>query len=219
MRQYFKTRNGKKEFPLVKSLTYLESGRTSSPRTLFFKGGNGGKMKIVALTIEQPNREYIRYQYNEKAKMFYETPYTFLPTLKGFTGAYGWLDETYMGPTKHLDAYYLTHRRCHLGDRKKGVLCGALFRNNGDHKFIIVDYTVMESMTKYDLTGLPKMWFKQLQKIFGNLSKDERWLNANEAIKLYEKYLKTNNLKNIKSFDTSKKDRLLVQRMSKNQYL
>ena len=151
-------------------------------------------MKTVSLTIEQPNNDLSRYGYNDKANMFFQTPYTFLPVAKGYKGAYGWLDETYLGPQKHLDAFYLTERRCFLGDNKKGILCGALFRKNGDHKMIVLDYTILDRMRKYELSALPKEWFQQLQKVFGNLAFDEKWLTAKQANELLEKYIKENEI-------------------------
>lgn len=176
-------------------------------------------MKIVTMTIEQPNKDFTRYGFDECKRIFFETPFTFLPVLRGYTGAYGWLNDTYMGPQKHLDAYYLTERRCHLGDNKKGVLCGALYRKNGDHKMIVMDYTIMDRMQKYDLAHLPKEWFKQLQNVFGNLSKDERWLNAKEANDLLEGYLASLQDGGIKLLHTSEKDPLLVLHKLENPHL
>ena len=85
-------------------------------------------MKIVEMTVEQPNRDLTRYTYNENKNEFNQTPFKFMPASKGYTGAYGWLNETYRNGQEHLDTYFITQRRCQLGENFKGVLCGALYR-------------------------------------------------------------------------------------------
>lgn len=173
-----------------------------------------GELKIVSLTIEQPNKDLNRYCYDEKSHTFYQTPLIFLAASKGYTGAYGWLDDTYLGPQKHLDAFYLTERRCHLGDSKKGVLCGALYRANGDHKMIVMDYTVMDRMKKYDFSFLPMDWRHQLNSVFGKLKGDEKWINAKKATELLQHYLqemRTNPL-NISRRDPQEEPHKLMSR-------
>ena len=136
----------------------------------------------VRIVIEQPWHEPRRITYDAERDAFVRTDARSLLHARDFTGAYGWIAGTGMPPGMHFDCLLLTARTPCPGDMLEGLVCGAFFRIDGDHKFVAVDPDAWDQTGPPDLSMLPPGRREELTGLYPRVEEGEGWVGRERAV-------------------------------------
>lgn len=136
---------------------------------------------IMWMLIEQPPGARYRFDYNPEDATFRETAFLSLVYDRGFTGAYGWIDGVGHPPDRHCDVLLVTRQTLRPGDRVLAHTCGIFYRGDGDHKVVVLDDALRDTVTQPDLAALDARTAAELRACYPRLSVGEGWWDAEEA--------------------------------------
>ena len=133
---------------------------------------------IVEQTKAYPNRMI----YDPETKTFSESEKESLAYARGFNYPYGWVKESGTPPAPHCDCMLMSAKEYNLGDEIEIKLIGMFKRNDGDHKYIVVE----ASREVNDYTELTEEEKEALHKLYPRVRKGEGWFGRAEAMWCYE---------------------------------
>jgi len=136
-------------------------------------------MKMI---IEQTKAYPNRMVYDPETKTFSETEKESLAHARGFEYPYGWVKESGTPPAPHCDCMLMSTKEYGLGDEVEIKLIGMFKRNDGDHKYIVVE-TSREVGNYEELSEEEK---EALHKLYPRVRDGEGWFGKEEAEWCYE---------------------------------
>ena len=136
-------------------------------------------MKMI---IEQTKDYPKRMIYHPETKTFSESEKESLAYARGFNYPYGWVKESGTPPAPHCDCMLMSAKEYNLGDEVEIKLIGMFKRNDGDHKYIVVE----ASREINDYTELTEEEKEALHKLYPRVREGEGWFGREEAMWCYE---------------------------------
>lgn len=132
---------------------------------------------MLHMIVEQTIKYPMRMKYDPETKRFFQREAFSLFYVRNFTKPYGWIKESGTPPQPHWDCILMTEREYELGDEVKIKLIGMFKRNDGDHKFIVV-----EAERKLDdFAGLSDGEKEELYRLYPMIGDGEGWFGRQEA--------------------------------------
>jgi inorganic pyrophosphatase len=120
--------------------------------------------------------------YHPETKTFSESEKESLAYARGFNYPYGWVKESGTPPAPHCDCMLMSAKEYNLGDEVEIKLIGMFKRNDGDHKYIVVE----ASREINDYTELTEEEKEALHKLYPRVREGEGWFGRVEAMWCYE---------------------------------
>ena len=136
-------------------------------------------MKMI---IEQTKDYPKRMIYHPETKTFSESEKESLAYARGFNYPYGWVKESGTPPAPHCDCMLMSAKEYNLGDEVEIKIIGMFKRNDGDHKYIVVE----ASREINDYTELTEEEKEALHKLYPRVREGEGWFGREEAMWCYE---------------------------------
>lgn len=134
---------------------------------------------VVEQTKEYPNRMI----YNPIDNCFTSSEVESLAHLRHFDYPYGWIKESGTPPEPHCDCILMAEGEFDLGDEINVKIIGMFKRNDGDHKYVVVD----ENRQIEDIFDLPTREMEALKSFYLRVDEGEGWFGHLEAEYCYEK--------------------------------
>ena len=131
-------------------------------------------MKMV---IEQTKDYPKRMVYHSETNTFSESEKESLAYARGFDYPYGWVKESGTPPAPHCDCMLMSTKEYNLGDEVEIKLIGMFKRNDGDHKYIVVE----ASREVNDYAELTEEEKEALHKLYPRVREGEGWFGREEA--------------------------------------
>ena len=136
-------------------------------------------MKMI---IEQTKGYPNRMQYDPETKTFSESEKESLAHARGFDYPYGWVKESGTPPAPHCDCMLMSTKEYDLGDEVEIKLIGMFKRNDGDHKYIVVE----SGQEISDYAELSEAEKEALHRLYPRIGEGEGWFGKEEAEWCYE---------------------------------
>ncbi len=143
---------------------------------------------MLHMIVEQTYKYPKRMIYNPSTKDFTESEHLSLAFQRNFTKPYGWIKESGTPPMPHWDCILMSDRDCGLGDEVEIKAIGVFKRNDGDHKYIVVETT----RSIEDFKELSSAEKEELARFYPRIGEGEGWFGREEALycmKYHEKAL------------------------------
>lgn len=137
-------------------------------------------MKMI---VEQTKYYPYRMEYDPKEKKFTCTENESLMHRRQFDYPYGWIKESGTPPEPHCDCMLMSEDDFQLGDEIDIKIIGVFKRNDGDHKYIVVQ----EKRNIEDISELSKQELDALKKLYPRMGAGEGWFGKREAQGYYQK--------------------------------
>jgi len=131
----------------------------------------------MRMVIEQTKEYPKRMQYDPETKTFSALEAESLAHARGFDYPYGWVKESGTPPAPHCDCMLMSTKEYDLGDEVEIKLIGMFKRNDGDHKYIVVE----ESREVNDYEELSEEEKEALHKLYPRVKEGEGWFGKEEA--------------------------------------
>lgn len=132
---------------------------------------------MLHMIVEQTRAYSRRMEYDPVTHSFVESEYASLMYVRNFTKPYGWIKESGTPPEPHWDCLLMTDTDYALGDEVEVKVIGVFKRNDGDHKYIVVE-AEREIDDYAELSGEEK---DELHRLYPNARAGEGWFGKGEA--------------------------------------
>ena len=133
---------------------------------------------LLHMVVEQTGKHPMRMIYDPETNTFSESEFAFLGHARGFTKPYGWIKESGTLPGPHWDCMLMSDRRFELGDEAEVKVVGLFKRNDGDHKYVVVEAARPVS----DLAELSDEEQEELRRFYPRAREGEGWFGREEAL-------------------------------------
>lgn len=132
---------------------------------------------MLHMIVEQTYKYPMRMKYDPETKTFSPRNAGSLFYARNFTRPYGWIKESGTPPQPHWDCILMSDKEYELGDEAEIKLIGMLKRNDGDHKFIVVE----AAREIDDYSELPDGEKEELCRLYPKIGDGEGWFGRQEA--------------------------------------
>lgn len=136
----------------------------------------------MRMIIEQTKDYPKRMVYHPETNSFSESEKESLAHARCFDYPYGWVKESGTPPAPHCDCMLMSTKEYNLGAEVEIKLIGMFKRNDGDHKYIVVEAS-REVNDYAELTGEEK---EALYRLYPRIGAGEGWFGKEEAEWCYE---------------------------------
>ena len=136
-------------------------------------------MKMI---VEQTKDYPKRMVYHSETNTFSESDKESLAHARGFAYPYGWVKESGTPSAPHCDCMLMSTKEYSLGDEVEIKLIGMFKRNDGDHKYIVVE----ASRKINDYMELTEGEIEALHRLHPRVGEGEGWFGKEEAMWCYE---------------------------------
>ncbi len=136
----------------------------------------------MRMIIEQTKGYPNRMIYDPETNTFSASEKESLAYARGFNYPYGWVKESGTPPAPHCDCMLMSAKEYNLGDEIEIKLIGMFKRNDGDHKYIVVE----ASREVNDYTELTEEEIEALHKLYPRVREGEGWFGREDAMWCYE---------------------------------
>ncbi|MGL5675939.1 MAG: inorganic diphosphatase [Cellulosilyticaceae bacterium] len=130
------------------------------------------------MVIEQTKHYAKRMDYIEETNSFKESDYYSLAYARKFLQPYGWIKESGTPPEPHWDVILMTDKDFELGDEVQIRVIGMFKRNDGDHKYIVVE----DERDIWDFHQLTDEEKEDLKRFYPRVDEGEGWFDKDEAL-------------------------------------
>ena len=136
----------------------------------------------MIMVIEQTSKYPNRMVYHPETHSFSTSDKMSLAYARKFFFPYGWIKESGTPPEPHCDCMLMTSNEYELGDEVSVKIIGMFKRNDGDHKYIVVELS--RSIDDYELLTLEEK--EALSNLYPRIDQGEGWFGREEALYCYE---------------------------------
>lgn len=142
---------------------------------------NADVYDTLTMVVEQTRSYARRMEYDPQEKTFHETEYESLMHRREFDYPYGWVKESGTPPLPHCDCILMSDRDYELGDEVSIKIIGMFKRNDGDHKYVVVETARQEN----DISLLSQTETDALHRLYPHVGEGEGWFGREEALYSY----------------------------------
>lgn len=159
-----------------------ENGSTVGTVVVAHKCCTSKEKKKVIMIIEHTKNYKMRMIYIPETGEFMESDRVALMHARNFDYPYGWIKESGTPPEPHCDCILMSNKDYELGDEVAVRIIGMFKRNDGDHKYIVVE----NNRAIYEFEDLEDSEKAALKRLFPRVDEGEGWFGKNEAEYCYE---------------------------------
>lgn len=136
----------------------------------------------MIMVIEQTSKYPYRMVYDPETNTFSSSDKMALAYARKFFFPYGWLKESGTPPEPHCDCMLMTPNAYEIGDEVLVKIIGMFKRNDGDHKYIVVERS--RSIDDFELLTLEEK--EALRNLYPRIDEGEGWFGREEALHCFE---------------------------------
>ena len=132
---------------------------------------------MLHMIVEQTYDYAERMNYDPVTQTFVGTGGISLMYMRGVKKPYGWIKESGTPPEPHWDCLLMSSADYALGDEVEVKVIGVFKRNDGDHKYIVVE----AAREIDDYAELSEEEKDELHRLYPNIRAGEGWFGREDA--------------------------------------